>query len=53
MDNRVHSDANGSAGKGLIDACHIGQGCTLFIPNPKHAPLVTELHIAFTEVLQK
>jgi hypothetical protein len=53
MDNRINVGGNGHAGKGMIDACPVGEGCTLFIPNPKHPPPDAELHIALADVLQK
>jgi hypothetical protein len=37
----------------MIDICPVGEGCSLFIPNPAHPPPESELHIAFTDVLQK
>ena len=53
MANRITPGGNGSAGKGLIDICPVGEGCSLFIPNPQHPPPDDELHIALTQVLQK
>jgi hypothetical protein len=53
MANRITPGGNGSAGKGMIDIVPIGEGCSLFVPNPNHPPPDTELHVAFTDVLQK
>jgi hypothetical protein len=53
MANRINPGGNGSAGKGMIDTCPVGEGCTLFIPNPTHPPPAELLHVALTDVLQK
>jgi hypothetical protein len=52
MGNRINPGGNGSAGKGMIDMCPVGDGCTLFIPNPSQPPAEL-LHVALTDVLQK
>ena len=53
MVNHIQPGSNGSAGKSMIDICPVGEGCSLFIPNPKQPPPENELHIALSEVLQK
>lgn len=53
MANRITPGGNGSAGKGMIDIVPVCEGCSVFIPNPTHPPPDNELHIAFTDVLQK
>ena len=53
MANRIDGSGNGHAGKGMIDTCPVGEGCSLLVPNPKHPPPDDELHIALSQVLQK
>ncbi len=53
MANRINPGGNGHAGKGMVDMCPVGEGCTLLIPNPSHPPPEAELHIALADVLQK
>jgi hypothetical protein len=53
MANSISPGGNGSAGKGLIDVCPVGEGCSLFIPNPQHPPPDDESHLAIMEVLRK
>ena len=53
MANRINPGGNGHAGKGMVDACPVGEGCTLFVPNPTHPPPDAELHVALADVLQK
>ena len=53
MTNRINPGGNGSAGKGMVDLCPVGEGCTLFIPNPTHPPPADLLHVALVDTLQK
>lgn len=53
MANRINPGGNGSPGNGMIDTCPVGEGCTLFIPNPAHPPPEAQLHVALADVLQK
>jgi hypothetical protein len=51
--DRINPGGNGSTGKGLIDLCPVGEGCTLLIPNPTHPPAADLLHVALADALQK
>lgn len=50
---RINPGGNCSAGKGMVDTCPVGEGCTLFIPNPTYPTPAELLPVALTDVLQK
>lgn len=44
---------NGSQHRGKVDVNPVGEGCSLFIPNPQDPPPEDELPIAIAQIWQK